>query len=48
MMSFNVCCAANFPSAVMEISGDEVKEWFSPQDFMVGKTVIMTGRRFLM
>ena len=48
-----MCChvpflVANFPSGVMEVSDHEVKEWFSPKDFMIGKTVNIMGRRFLM
>ena len=39
---------ANFPSCVMEVSENEVKEWFSPKDFMIGKTVNIMGRRFFM
>lgn len=39
---------ANFPTAVMELSGDEIKEWFSPKDFMIGKTIQLKGKRFLM
>jgi hypothetical protein len=39
---------ANFPSAVLEVSESEVKEWLSPKHLMIGKTVNIMGRRFLM
>ena len=39
---------ANFPSAVMEASENEVKEWFSPKDFGIAKTINIMGRKFLM
>ena len=38
---------ASFPSCVMEFSSDEVKEWLSPKDFGIGKTVNVMGRKFL-
>lgn len=38
---------ANFPSAVLEISEDEVSEWFSPKDFAIGSTINIMGRKFL-
>ena len=41
-------CAANFPSAVLEVSESEVKEWLSPKHLMIGRTVNIMGRRFLM
>ena len=39
---------ASFPRAVLELSEHEIKDWFTPSDFMVGKTVTMLGRRFLL
>ena len=39
---------ANFPSAVLEVSESEVKEWLSPKNLMIGKTVNIMGRRLLM
>jgi len=36
-----------FPMAVMELSEHEVKEWFVPADFRVGKTLFINGRKFL-
>lgn len=38
----------SFPLVVMEISEEEVEEWFSPSDFRIGKTVFVMGRRFLL
>ncbi|KAL5493772.1 hypothetical protein EMCRGX_G014996 [Ephydatia muelleri] len=38
---------SNFPTVVMELSDEEVKEWLSPKDFALGKTVNIMGRRFL-
>ncbi|XP_018117414.1 EF-hand domain (C-terminal) containing 1 L homeolog isoform X1 [Xenopus laevis] len=35
-----------FPVSVLEISDQEVKEWFSPKDFSVGKHVNILGRKF--
>jgi EF-hand domain-containing protein 1 len=37
----------NFPRVFMEITDDEVKEYFSPVDFGIGKTIVIYGRRFL-
>ena len=41
-------CTANFPRSVLEISAEEIKEWFSPKDFMIGVTINLMGRRFFM
>lgn len=40
--------AASFPSCVLELSDHEIKDWFAPKDFMVGRTIHMMGRRFLL
>ena len=32
----------------MEISEHEVKEWLTPKDFMIGKTIFVMGRRLLL
>ncbi len=32
----------------MEISEDEVEGWFFPEDFKIGKTIFVMGRRFLL
>uniref|UniRef100_A0A7N8YAN0 EF-hand domain (C-terminal) containing 1 n=1 Tax=Mastacembelus armatus TaxID=205130 RepID=A0A7N8YAN0_9TELE len=37
-----------FPSCVLELSKDEVDEYYSPKDFQVGQTVKLLGRRFLL
>ncbi|KAK6187064.1 hypothetical protein SNE40_006312 [Patella caerulea] len=37
----------NFPLITMEVTDHEIKEYFTPRDFMIGKTVIIYGRRFL-
>lgn len=37
-----------FPSCVLEVSKDEVDEYYSPKDFQVGQTVTLLGRRFLL
>lgn len=37
-----------FPSCVLEVSPQDVKEYFSPQDFRVGEEVTLMGRRFLL
>eukprot|EP00794_Sanderia_malayensis_P011887 gene11887-13119_t len=39
---------SSFPLAVMEISANEVEGWFTPQDFRIGKTIFVMGRRFLL
>jgi len=38
---------ADFPLGAMEITDEEVKEYFTPVDFCIGKTIIIYGRRFL-
>ncbi|GAA6228807.1 EF-hand domain-containing protein 1 [Lates japonicus] len=38
----------SFPSCVLEISKDEVDEFYSPKDFQVGQTMKLLGRRFLL
>ena len=35
-----------FPAVVMELSDKEIKEYFSPIDFGIGKTVQLYNRRF--
>ncbi|XP_069370828.1 EF-hand domain-containing protein 1-like isoform X2 [Paralichthys olivaceus] len=37
-----------FPSCVMQVSKDEVEEYYSPKDFQVGHTVKLLGRPFLL
>ncbi|XP_015780659.1 PREDICTED: EF-hand domain-containing protein 1-like [Acropora digitifera] len=39
---------SSFPSCVLELSNHEVKDWFTPRDFMVGQTLFILGRRFLL
>ncbi|CAG5128078.1 unnamed protein product, partial [Candidula unifasciata] len=36
----------SFPSGAMELTEQEVKEYFTPKDFQIGKTVVIYGRRF--
>ncbi|CAK8696625.1 unnamed protein product [Clavelina lepadiformis] len=38
---------SSFPMIVMELTDHEVKEWFNPQDFAIGKTLFIYGRRVL-
>lgn len=40
--------AADFPTITMETSADEIKDYFSPKDFMIGKTLYIADRRFFM
>ncbi|XP_019953070.2 EF-hand domain-containing protein 1 [Paralichthys olivaceus] len=37
-----------FPSCVLQVSKDEVDEYYSPKDFQVGHTVKLLGRPFLL
>ncbi|XP_018590675.1 EF-hand domain-containing protein 1 [Scleropages formosus] len=37
-----------FPRCVLEVSSQEVEEYFSPRDFRVGETVYLMGRSFLL
>jgi len=37
----------DFPLTAMEITDEEVKQYFTPVDFAVGKTIVVYGRRFL-
>ncbi|ESO86018.1 hypothetical protein LOTGIDRAFT_195429 [Lottia gigantea] len=36
-----------FPLITMEVTDHEIKEYFTPKDFLIGKTVMIYGRRFL-
>ena len=45
---FSFFFTASFPSCVLELSNHEVKDWFTPRDFMVGQTLFILGRRFLL
>ncbi|KAM3861068.1 EF-hand domain-containing protein 1 [Diretmus argenteus] len=38
----------HFPRCVLEVSPQEVDEYYSPKDFQVGETVKLMGRRFLL
>nr|XP_020444001.1 EF-hand domain-containing protein 1 [Monopterus albus] len=38
----------NFPTCVLEVSKDEVDEYYSPKDFQLGQTITLLGRRFLL
>ncbi|XP_069873404.1 EF-hand domain-containing protein 1 isoform X2 [Dipodomys merriami] len=38
--------AKNFPQCVLEISDQEVLEWYTAKDFIVGKTLTILGRTF--
>ncbi|XP_063296885.1 EF-hand domain-containing protein 1 [Pelobates fuscus] len=37
-----------FPQSVLEISNQEVTEWYSPKDFVVGDYITILGRKFLL
>ncbi|CAG4922831.1 unnamed protein product [Colias eurytheme] len=37
----------NFPSICMEVTDEEVTEYYAPKDLIVGETVFILGRRFL-
>ncbi|XP_068629097.1 EF-hand domain-containing protein 1-like [Battus philenor] len=37
----------SFPSIVMETTEEEVTEYYSPRDLIVGETIFVLGRRFL-
>ncbi|XP_077990031.1 EF-hand domain-containing protein 1-like [Glandiceps talaboti] len=38
---------SSFPSVVMELSDHEIKDWYTPRDFCIGKTIYIYNRRFL-
>ncbi|XP_072218234.1 EF-hand domain-containing protein 1 [Leuresthes tenuis] len=38
----------NFPSCVMEVSKEDVDEYYSPKDFQLGQTIKLLSRRFLL
>ncbi|XP_052753824.1 EF-hand domain-containing protein 1-like [Galleria mellonella] len=38
----------SFPSTVMEITDAEVTEYYAPMDLIVGQTIFVLGRRFLL
>ncbi|KAM9840501.1 EF-hand domain-containing protein 1 [Aulostomus maculatus] len=40
--------AESFPSCVLEVSSEEVQEFYSPKDFQLGQVVTLLGRRFLL
>ncbi|PIO35715.1 hypothetical protein AB205_0132890 [Aquarana catesbeiana] len=37
-----------FPKCVLEMSDQEVTEWYSPRDFMVGSHITILGRKFFL
>ena len=37
---------STFPGVVMELTDQEIKDYFTPRDFMIGKTVTIYNRRF--
>lgn len=37
-----------FPTCVLEVSAQEVQEFYSPRDFQVGETLKLMGRTFLL
>ncbi|XP_041815318.1 EF-hand domain-containing protein 1 [Chelmon rostratus] len=37
-----------FPSCELEVSAEEVDEYYSPRDFQLGQTIKLLGRRFLL
>lgn len=39
--------ASTFPGVVMELTENEIKDYFTPRDFMVGQTVTIYNRRFV-
>ena len=39
---------SSFPAVVMELSDNEIKEYYTPKDFKIGDTVVVYGRRFLL
>lgn len=38
---------SSYPAVVMELTNNEVKEYFTPKDFMIGKRVMIYNRKFL-
>ncbi|CAL9695948.1 unnamed protein product [Knipowitschia caucasica] len=38
----------SFPTCVLEMSKDEVEEYYSPQDFKLGQKITLMGRNFLL
>ena len=39
--------SSTFPAVVMELSEQEIKDYFTPKDFKLGETFTMYGRRFI-
>ena len=42
------CVEWSLPSCVLELSDHENKDWITPRDLMVGQTLFILGRRFLL
>jgi hypothetical protein len=40
--------SASFPTAVLEVSADEINKWYSPQDFAIGNTINVLGKNFFL
>jgi hypothetical protein len=38
----------DFPAVVFDVSAAEVEEYYSPKDFMIGNTIFVFGRKFLL
>lgn len=47
MKRFLQVCFAAFPHVVLELSETEAGDYFKPSDLMIGKTVNIYGRNFL-
>ena len=49
MLIFLFCQVdSTFPGVVMELSPQEIKEYFTPKNFKIGETVTLFSRRFLL
>jgi len=41
-----ICFSVTYPSMYRELTEEEVEEFYSPKDFLVGDTVFLYARRY--
>ena len=47
-IEINIFLIASYPSVCLEVTDNEVTEYYQPKDFRIGSTIYVYGRRFLL